>query len=118
MKVEAGAKVRGRAFLYPGLYMSSCNRPWGRLRPEQREENSNQSHDAQPVFLSSAHRGGEFTFLSIPMRELLFVLERDECFHVKAGRLRCHGAASADCLQTEILFSQHGIKFLLDLLQR
>lgn len=64
MKAEAGAKVRGRAFLYPGLYMSSCNSPWGRLLPEQRKETSNQSHDAQPVFLSTARRGGEFTFLS------------------------------------------------------
>lgn len=64
MKVEAGAEVRGRAFLYPGLYVSSSNSPWGRRRPEQRKKNSNQSHDAQSVFLSSAHRGGEFAFLS------------------------------------------------------
>lgn len=41
-----------------------------------------------------------------------------ECFYVKAGRLRCHGAASADCLDAEILFSQNGIKFHLNLLQR
>lgn len=51
-------------FFYPGLCVSSCNSPWGRLLPEQRKENSNQSHDAQSVFLSLAHRGGEFAFLS------------------------------------------------------
>lgn len=36
----------------------------GRLLPQQRQENSNQSHDAQPVFLSSACRGVEFTSMS------------------------------------------------------
>lgn len=78
-KVEAGAKVRGRAVLYPGLYMSSCNSPWGRLLPEQRKENSKQSHDAQPVFseLSTQRRGVRCPML---MRELLFVLETDEYF--------------------------------------
>lgn len=110
MKGEAGAKVRGGAFLYPGLHMSSCNSPWGRLLPAQRKENSNQLHDAQPVFLSSAEEGSS-PFCPMPMRELLFVLETDGCFHVKDGPLRCHGAES------EILFSQNGIKFHLNLLQ-
>lgn len=70
------------------------------------------SHMMLSLFFWAQHaEEGSSLFCPMPMRELLFVLETDECFHVKAGRLRCHGAASADCLDAEILFSQHGIKF-------
>lgn len=65
--------------------------PWGRLLPEQRKENSNQSHDAQPVFLSSACRGVEFTSMSDADERVVVCFRNGWVFHATAGRRQCHG---------------------------
>lgn len=65
--------------------------PWGRLLPRQRKENSNQSHDAQPVFLSSACRGVEFTSMSDADERVVVCFRNGWVFHATAGRRRCHG---------------------------
>lgn len=121
MKFEAGAKVRGRAFLYPGLYMSSCNSPWGDTPSRTEEEEFYPVTWCSACFseLSTQRRG--VLFCPMLMRELSFVLEFLRVFSCEGRSTvggRCHGAASADCLKTEVLFLQHGIKFHFNLLQR